>query len=110
MKVTVPHNLTIEEAIVILDRSITEIFASGNSVDLIERKRIWQGPQMEFALTAKVGFVQLPVAGKVLIDETTVTVNCELPPLIKTFVGEANLQASVDKKLRAILAKKRRAS
>ena len=44
MTVIVPHNTTAEEAIVIIDRSVKEIFSGGSSIDFIERRRSWQGP------------------------------------------------------------------
>lgn len=103
MKVTVPHNTTIEEAIVIIDRSVTEIFDTGGSVEMIERLRRWEGPLMDFALTARVGFISLPIEGQVVIDEVAVTIHCELPQLAKTFLGEEKIRAGVEQKVRGIL-------
>jgi hypothetical protein len=103
MKVTVPHNTTIEEAIVIIDRSVTEIFDTGGSVEVIERLRRWEGPLMDFALTARVGFISLPIEGQVVIDETAVTIHCELPQMAKTFLGEEKIRAGVEQKVRGIL-------
>lgn len=104
MTVSVPHNTTVEEAIVIIDRSVTEIFEVGGSVELIERARRWEGPLMDFALTARVGFISLPIEGRVLIDEITVTIVCELPPLARTFLGEEKIRAGVEDKVRRILS------
>jgi hypothetical protein len=104
MKVSVPHNTTVEEAIVIIDRSVTEIFEVGGSVELIERLRRWEGPLMDFALTARVGFISLPIEGRVEIDDITITVHCELPQLAKTFLGEEKIRAGVEEKVRKILA------
>ena len=52
---------------------------------------------MDFSLTARLGFISLPISGMVVIDDTNVTVHCELPPLVKTFVGEDKIRASVMK-------------
>jgi hypothetical protein len=104
MTVTVPHNTTVEEAIVIIDRSVTEIFDTGGSVELVERLRRWEGPLMDFALTARVGFISLPIEGRVEIDESAVTVYCALPQLAKTFLGEEKIRAGVEDKIRRILS------
>ena len=106
MKVVVQHGKTLDEAIEIVDRSADHLFdyASGGAVELTDRKKGWDGPKMDFSLIARVGFVSLPIAGVVLIDEVTVTVDCELPQLVKMFVGEDKIRAGVEKKVRGMLA------
>jgi hypothetical protein len=58
---------------------------------------------MEFSLTARVGFISMPIAGTVVIDEINVVVHCELPTLVKTFVGEDRIRSSVERKVRGML-------
>jgi hypothetical protein len=105
VKVIVPHYTTVEEAIVIVDRSADDLFdgAGGGSVELADRKKNWNGPLMGFSLTARVGFISLPISGMVVVDETNVTVHCELPTLVKTFVGEDRIRSSVERKVRGML-------
>ena len=105
MKVIVPHYTTVEEAIVIVDRSADDLFAGagGGAVELVERKKGWKGPLMDFSLIARLGFISLPIAGIVVIDEVNVTIHCELPTLVKTFVGEDKIRAGVERKVRGML-------
>jgi hypothetical protein len=105
VKVIVPHYTTVEEAIVIVNRSANDLFegAAGGAVELVERKTGWKGPLMDFSVTARVGFISLPISGIVVIDEVNVTVQCELPALVKTFVGEDKIRAGVERKVRGIL-------
>lgn len=105
MKVIVPHSTTVEKAIVIVDRSADDLFAgaAGGAVELADRRKDWKGPLMDFSLTARVGFISLPIYGNVLIDESNVTVHCELPALVKTFVGEERIRISVERKVRGML-------
>jgi hypothetical protein len=107
LKVIVPHHTTIEDAIVIVDQSADGLFAGvgGGAVELVDRKQHWSGPRMGFSLTARVGFIALPISGTVVIDDINVTVNCELPPLVKTFVGEETIRAGVERKVRRMLQK-----
>lgn len=106
MKVIVPHYTTIREAVVIVDRSADGLFESvtSSSVRLANRRRGWSGPRMDFSLTARVGFISMPIAGKVIIDDLNVTVHCDLPAVVKTFVGEDKIRAGVERKIRAMLA------
>jgi hypothetical protein len=105
VKVIVPHYTTVEEAIVIVDRSADDLFAGagGGAVELADRKKNWNGPLMGFSLTARVGFISLPISGLVVVDEINVTVHCELPALVKTFVGEDKIRSSVERKVRGML-------
>jgi hypothetical protein len=106
VKVIIPHQTTVEKAIVIVDRSANDLFAgaAGGAVELADRRNSWKGPLMNFSMTARVGFISLPIAGNVVVDETNVTVLCELPALVKTFVGEDRIRASVERKVRGMLA------
>jgi hypothetical protein len=105
VKVIVPHCTTVEEAIVLVDRSADHLFegTGGGSVELVERKTNWNGPLMDFSLTARVGFISLPISGMVIVDEVNVTVHCELPALVKTFVGEDKIRAGIERKVRGML-------
>src|SRR3954454_23881638 len=105
MKVIIPHQTTVEQAIVIVDRSANDLFdgAVGGSVELVDRRKGWKGPLMDFSMTARVGFIALPISGNVVVDAINVTVHCELPALVKTFVGEDRIRASVERKVRGML-------
>jgi len=107
VKVIVPHNTTVEQAIVIVDKSADDLFAgaAGGAVELADRRKGWRGPNMDFSLTARVGFISLPIAGTVIIDEINVVVHCELPALVRTFVGEDAIRSSVERKVRGMLKK-----
>ena len=105
MTVIVPHGTTVEAAIGIVDRSANDLFegVSGASVELVDRKKDWNGKQMDFSLTAKAAFISVPITGMVVVDEVNVTVYCELPALVKTFVGEDKMRGGIERKIRGIL-------
>jgi hypothetical protein len=105
LKIIVPHHTTVEQAIVIVDRSADDLFdgAAGELVELVDRKKDWQGPLMDFSLTAQAGFISVPISGNILVDEVNVTVDCELPALVQTYVGEEKIRASVERKVRLML-------
>lgn len=105
MKVTVPHQTTAEEAIQIVDGSADGLFAGvgGGAVELADRRQQWSGSRMAFSLTARLGFIALPISGTVVIDDINVTINCDLPPLVTTFVGEEKIRAGVERKVRGML-------
>jgi hypothetical protein len=104
--VVVPHHTTVEQAIDIVDRSADSLFegAAGGSVELVDRKRSWNGPIMDFSLTARLGFIALPISGTAVVDESSVTINCELPALVEKFVGEEKIQTGIERKVRGMLS------
>ena len=55
---------------------------------------------MDFSLTARVGFISVPISGTVVVDDVNVTVNCELPALVKQFIGEDKIRAGLDRRVR----------
>jgi hypothetical protein len=105
MTVTVPHRTTVEAAMGIADRSAYDLFegVAGESVELVDRKKDWNGRQMDFSLTARAGFISVPIAGTVVVDEVNVTVYCELPDVVKTFVGEEKVRDGIERKMRGLL-------
>ena len=106
MTIIVPHHTTVEKAIAMVDKSANDLFegAGGGAVELVDRKTSWNGRLMNFSLTARVGFISLPISGDVVVDDVNVTVHCELPAMVKTFLGEDKLAASVERKVRGMLS------
>ncbi len=106
MTVIVPHNTTPEKAIASIDRSATTLFegSGGSAVQLTKQTKSWNGRVMSFSVTAKVGFISVPISGTVAVDDVNVTVQCELPPLVNKFVGEDKVRARVEERVRGMLA------
>jgi hypothetical protein len=105
MTIVIPHGTTTENAIAIVDRSADSIFDStaGPHVQLVGKTRSWSGPAMDFGLTARVGFISVPISGTILVDATNITVNCQLPALVNQFIGEEKIRAGLEHSVRAML-------
>ena len=58
---------------------------------------------MSFSLTGKMGFISVPLAGTVAVDDANVTVECDLPPMLKNFLGEAKISAGIQSKMKEIV-------
>jgi hypothetical protein len=105
MTIIIPHGKTAEEAMAIVDRSANTLFEStaGPHVQLTDKTRSWNGPTMNFGLTARVGFIAVPISGTIVVDAINVTVNCVLPALVNQFIGEEKIRAGLDRRVRAML-------
>lgn len=105
MTIIVPHRTTAAKAIAMVDRSANTLFegVGGSPVELVDRKKNWNGQVMDFSLTARVGFISVPISGTVAVDDVNVTVQCQLPALVNQFIGEDKIRASVDSRIRGLL-------
>ena len=105
MTVVVPHHATQQAAIGILDGAADKLLAGAGSksVQIVDQKKSWNGPVMSFSFTGKMGFISVPLSGTVAVDDTNVTVECELPAMVKNFVGEDKARATVEEKITDLL-------
>lgn len=106
MTVIVPHRTTAEKAISNIDHSWDRLFEGigGAPVQLTDEKKSWTGRTMSFSLTARVGFIAVPISGTVSVDEVNVTVQCELPGIVDKFIGEDKVRAGIEQKMRGLLS------
>lgn len=105
MTVTVPHQKTQLEAIGVVDQAASELFASivSGPVQLVNQKKYWTGPSMEFSFQAQVGFISIPLSGTAVVDDLNVVIDCELPGLVKSFIGEDKIRHSLEHKVKRLL-------
>ena len=108
MTIIVPHRTTAEKAMAIVDRSSNDLFDIGGSpgasaVELVDKKKSWNGRLMDFSLSARLGFISLPISGTVAVDDVNVTIQCELPKLVNQFIGEEKIRAGIERKVRGML-------
>ena len=105
MKAVIAHGKTQQQAVEMVDRFSNDLFDFGSkSVELADQTKRWTGPVMAFSFVAKYGFISLPLNGTVTVDDVNVTIDCDLPPLVKNFVGEDKLRDSVEKHVGRLLA------
>ncbi len=105
MTVIIPHKKTEEEAIALVDSHADQLFEipGGGAVELTDQRKNWNASTMDFSLTARLGFISLPISGAVLVDDINVTVQCELPALVSKFIGEDKVRAGIEGKIRGML-------
>ncbi len=105
MKVVVAHHSTEQAVKPVVDQGVDQLVAGagGKSVQIVDQKKSWDGPLMTFSCTAKVGFISVPLAATVAVDDTNVTVDCDLPPMVKNFVGEDKIRGIVEDNVRKMV-------
>jgi hypothetical protein len=105
VRAVIAHKTTKDRAIALVDRSSGELFDFGSKhVALVDQTKSWNGNVMTFSMTAKAGFIALPLAGTVTVDDVNVVIDCDLPALVKQFIGEDKLKADIERHLTTLLA------
>ena len=84
---------------VVDDAMIQLCSASIMGVEIVDPVKKWDASTMLFSLTGRLGFIEVPLSGTVAVDDQIVTIVCELPALLKNFVGEDKIRASVEEKV-----------
>lgn len=105
MKVTISHKKTQAEVIQLVDKGANTLFsgAAGPSVEILDQTKEWVGPVMHFSLTAKLGFIAVPLHGTIDVGDHEVVVDCELPSLVDKFLGSGKVGESIEKKIQLLL-------
>ena len=105
MKVVVEHHSTAQAVKATVDQGVDRLLAGagGTTVQIVDQKKSWDGSVMTFSCTGKVGFISVPLAATVAVDDTNVTVECDLPPMVKNFVGEEKVRGIVEENVRKMI-------
>ena len=107
MEIIVPHHTTAEKAKEAVDRSSDTAYSkgsAGSSLELVDQKKSWAGPVMDFSLTAKAGLSRCRYRGTLTVDDANVTLHASFPRSRRHFVGEAKIQSAVEGRVREMLA------
>lgn len=105
MRVTVTHNKGLQGAKKLVDESAAEAFkgAPGVPIQIVDQEKRWEGDTMHFSFTGKMGFFSAPIKGWVYVTEKDVTIECELPGILKQFMPEDKLKTRIESRVRGLL-------
>lgn len=104
MRVEVAHQLGKEAAVPVIDRCVDELLGGfGSNVQIVDKKTSWNASTMQFSFTGKVGFISVPLAGTIDVNDANVVVNMDLPPMVKNFIGEDKIHRIVETNVRELL-------
>lgn len=105
MRVTVNHDKGLEGAKRIVNDSADQLLASAASspVKITDMSREWNGNTMNFAFVGRMGFFSAPFKGRIFVTDKDVTIDVDLPGLLKQFVPEEKVRAKVEGRARGLL-------
>jgi hypothetical protein len=105
MNITVGHRRTRSQAIELVDRGADGLFAgaAGPSIEIVDQRKEWIESAMHFSFSGKMGFIVVPLKGVIEVDDENFVIACELPSMVKNFIGEDKIAASIQKKIQLLV-------
>lgn len=105
MRVTVTHNKGLQGVKKIVEDSADQLMASTTSgpVVVTDVERRWDGSTLHFSFVGRMGIFTAPIRGYVQCAEKDVTVDIELPGMLKQFVPEDKLKQQVEGRVKGLL-------
>jgi len=106
MRITVSHNKGLQGAMKAVNDSAEQLFMSAATgpVQVTDVQRSWEGSTMDFAFTARMGLFSAPIKGKTYVTERDVTIDVELPALLKQFIPEEKVKQQMEGRVRGLLS------
>ncbi|NMC51507.1 hypothetical protein GYA54_02120 [Candidatus Kuenenbacteria bacterium] len=99
MKISKAHGTTQAEAIAQIDRFLDGLMSQAfpGGVTIKDPTKLWQGNIMSFSFRARKGLFGTVIAGEVTVDDQNVTLNCEVPALVTSFVPEEKIAGVINR-------------
>jgi hypothetical protein len=105
MRVTVSHNKGLQGAMKLVNDSSDQLMASAATapVQITDSVKRWEGSTMHFSFVGRMGIFSAPIKGLVHCTEKDVTIDVELPGMLKQFVPEEKMRQQVEGRIRGML-------
>lgn len=105
MRVTVSHNQPRQEVKQRIDKALDDIIVGvpGGFVQIVDEQKAWTGDQLNFALNARAGFMNVPIKGFVLVEDRQVTIDIDLPGFISQFLPEPQMKNGLESRIKGLL-------
>ena len=106
MKIEQLHALGREEAANRIDHFLENLMQRQppGGVTVKNPRKDWVGHTMNFSFTAAKGLFGTMISGLMHVHDDRVVVESELPALVRSFVGEDRIRATISRELGRILA------
>jgi hypothetical protein len=104
MRITVSHDRKKEDAMRIVDTATDQVLRPmfGGVIRITNVQKQWQGSRLLFSLMAGVSVAQAPIKGWILVTDTDITIDCDLPSFLENLLPQS-VRSNVQSAIRALL-------
>jgi Putative polyhydroxyalkanoic acid system protein (PHA_gran_rgn) len=104
MRVTVSHNKGKQEAMRIVDDAFDQVLRPvfSGPLRMTNAQKEWSGSRLNFSMNAGVSIVQVPIRGWILVTDTDITIDIDLPMFLEKLLP-ASARSSLQSAVRGLL-------
>jgi hypothetical protein len=104
VRITISHNRPKQEVMQKIDQSLDELFRPIGllPLQLLLERRAWQGSTLNFAFTAKMGFVSTPIKGLIDVTDCDLTIDVDLG-LLERLIPGGKYREALGNRVRGLL-------
>lgn len=105
MRITISHDKGLQEAMRIVDESAAEFFKGMpmGPIEIVDQHKSWSGTTMRFSFVAKMGFLKSPMSGTAEVTAKDITLDFELPGILKNVLPEEKVRTAVQGRVAGLL-------
>ena len=105
MRVEETHQIGQHDAINRVDRFLEELlrWQPPGGVEIKDARKAWDGNRMTFSFSAAKGFFGAAIRGVMEVTADRVTLDADLPALVRGLLGEERIREVVSRELRKVL-------
>jgi hypothetical protein len=105
MRIETPHTLDPAQARRRIDRMADDLLSAAlpAGVEIQGAAKDWSGDRLSFTVRVRKGFFSTSLAGSLEVLATSVVLDLDLPPIVRSFAGEDRIRDIVSSRLRDLL-------
>ena|SRR6266851_387771 len=104
MRITVSHTKGKQAAMRIVDTAVDQVLRPifAGPIQMTDVQKQWDASKLSFSLNAGQGIVRVPIKGWILVTDTDITIDCDLPAFLEKLLPES-VRSNVQSAVRALL-------
>jgi hypothetical protein len=104
VRITISHSRSKEDVMRSVDRSLDDLFCNIGVIplQLVEKRRSWQGSTLTFSFSAKMGMLSTPMKGTVEVTDRDLTVDVDLG-LLERLLPATKAREAITSRIRGLL-------
>ena len=103
MRLTLPHQTTQENAILVIDQTLDSLMKQKFSgIEIIDPEKKWDGNIMRYYFLVEKLFLSLEFSGTIIVTDQEVVGEGNIPNIVTTFFPEDKIKEVIKKKFNEI--------
>lgn len=105
MRISIQHNRSKADAMKLVDGALQQMLSPDlpGPMHIENLQKSWEGDTLNFTLTAKMGFMGVPIKGDIAVTDKEYNINVDLPSLLTRLIPEQSIKTGIEAKVKGLL-------